>query len=70
MTPFFGTLDSCGDFLNIEVFPKFEDKPVDKWNEIIKPMAGQLGDGGVVLNATHKFKALSQKDDSKLLKPE
>jgi hypothetical protein len=40
MTPFFGTLDSCGDFLNIDVFPKFEDKPVDKWNEIIKPMAG------------------------------
>jgi hypothetical protein len=38
--------------LNVPSFPKFEDRPVEKWNEIIKAMGDQ--------NApTHKFRAIS-----------
>jgi hypothetical protein len=36
--PFFGNNDTCLDFLNITLFPKFEDRPVEKWNEIVKAM--------------------------------
>lgn len=51
LTPFFGHNDSCIDFLNVPSFPKFEDRPVEKWNEIIKAMGDQ--------NApTHKFRAI------------
>merc|ERR1711957_1052166 len=36
LTPFFGNTDTCIDFVNVEPFPKFEDRPADKWNELIR----------------------------------
>lgn len=34
--PFFGQSDTCIDFINVETYPKFEDRTPDKWNEILK----------------------------------
>ena len=62
LSPFFGSAENCLDFINVEVYPKFEDKPADKWNEIIKGMCDEV--------PTHTFKALSAKDDSTMLTPE
>lgn len=59
LTPFFGSADNCLDFINVEAYPKFEDKPADKWNEIVKGMADEV--------PTHTFKALSNKDESTML---
>ena len=36
LAPFFGTVETCMDFVGIEAFPKFEDRAADKWNELIK----------------------------------
>lgn len=36
LTPFFGSSDNCIDYVNVEAFPKFEDRPADKWSEILK----------------------------------
>ena len=60
LTPFFGNTETCVDFVNLDAFPKFEDKPADKWNELIKGMTAEEG-------ATHRFKALSVKDDGTLI---
>ena len=62
LSPYFGSADNCLDFINVENFPKFEDKPADKWNEIVKGMLDEV--------PTHKFKALSNKEDSTMLTPE
>ena len=62
LSPFFGSADNCIDYINAENFPKFEDKPADKWNEIVKGMCDEV--------PTHKFKALSTKEDSTMLAPE
>lgn len=63
LAPFFGTTETCVDYVNLEAFPKFEDKPADKWNELFKGMTAEDA-------PTHKFRALSQKDDGTLLTPE
>ena len=55
---FFGTNDTCMDFLNLEVYPKFEDRTPDKWNELIK---------GVNEAPDKEVKALGQKDESTLI---
>lgn len=62
LSPFFGNSENCIDYVNVEAFPKFEDRPADKWNEIIRAMTDE--------SATHVFKALSQKDESTILTPE
>ena len=63
LSPFFGSADNCLDYINVENFPKFEDKAPDKWNEIVKGMLDSEA-------PTHKFKALSTKEDSAMLTPE
>jgi len=60
LTPFFGNTETCVDFLNLEVFPKFEERPPDKWNEVIK----------AVHEAEKEVSALSQKDYSTLIPQE
>ena len=51
LSPFFGSTETCVDFVNLETFPKFEDKPADKWNDLIKSLVpGE--------EATHSFHAL------------
>ena len=55
---FFGTHDTCMDFINTDPYPKFEDRPADKWNELIK---------GVNDDPDRVVKALSQKDESTLI---
>lgn len=62
LSPFFGSTDNCLDYINVEAYPKFEDKPADKWNEIIKAMLDE--------EPTHTFKALSNKDESTMLAPD
>ena len=61
MTPFFGNTDTSIDYVNVENFPKFEDKPADKWNELIQ---------GAFDSAEKVVKALSQKEDGVLIQPE
>ena len=61
MTPFFGTTDSCLDYVNLEAFPKFEDRAADKWNEVLKSVGEDEG---------NVYKALGQKDESTLIPPE
>lgn len=61
MTPFFGNTETCIDYVNVENFPKFEDKPADKWNELI---------AGANESAEKVVKALSQKEDGVLIQPE
>ena len=61
MTPFFGNTDTCIDYVNVENFPKFEDKAADKWNELIS---------GANDSAEKVVKALSQKEDGVLIQPE
>lgn len=63
LAPFFGSTETCVDFVNLETFPKFEDKPADKWNDLFKGMCAEDA-------PTHKFRALSQKDDGTLLTQE
>ena len=60
---FFGTSDTVIDYVNIDPLPKWEDKPADKWNEIIKGMTAEEG-------PTHNFRALSAKDDGTLISAE
>lgn len=60
--PFFGSTENCVDYINVDAYPKFEDKPADKWNDIIKGMCDE--------EPTHTFKALSMKDDSTMLGPD
>jgi len=38
LSPFFGHSDTCIDFVNLDTFPKFEDRVPDKWNELFKSM--------------------------------
>ena len=61
LSPFFGSVDTCVDFVNLDTFPKFEDKPADKWNETVK---------GILEDPGHSFKALSMKDESELIDQE
>jgi hypothetical protein len=37
MSPFFGTQETCGDFIT-EVGARFEDRTPEKWNEMLKCM--------------------------------
>ena len=60
--PFFGTSDTCIDYVNVETFPKFEDRPADKWNEIVKAIFEDTN--GTCL------KALGQKDEASMINPE
>lgn len=59
LSPFFGNSESCGEYLVEHVFPKFEEKLPDKWNEWFKI---QYGDGKSI-----KFKALGSKEEATLL---
>jgi hypothetical protein len=34
LSPFFGTNEMCGEFIKSSVWPKFEDKLPEKWNDI------------------------------------
>lgn len=57
---YFATAESCGEYLSADqVFPKFEEKLPDKWNEWFKL---QYGDGKTI-----RFKALGSKDEAKLI---
>ena len=59
--PYFGNYDTCIDFVNIENFPKYEDKPADKWSEVLKAMQD---------DQSLQIRALSQKDDATLISPD
>lgn len=61
LLPFFGTQESCSDYVQLDAFPKYEERPPDKWNEALK---------NVFEDAHVSFRALSQRDDSKILQPE
>jgi len=61
LSPFFGSNDTCIDYVNLEAFPKFEDRPADKWNDLVK---------GVSEDPNHEFKALSVKFDAQMIEPE
>jgi hypothetical protein len=61
LSPFLGSNETCNDYVNLDAFPKFEDRPADKWNELIK---------GVLEDPNHVFKALSVKHDSELIESE
>lgn len=39
LMPFFGTQDTCNDYVNVDLFSKYEDKAPDKWNEALKNVA-------------------------------
>jgi hypothetical protein len=52
LSPFFGSNETCIDYVNLEAFPKFEDRAADKWNDLLK---------GVLEDQSHSFKALSVK---------
>ena len=54
-------MDTCADYVNIENFPKFEDRAADKWNELIK---------GVQEDANVESRALSVKHDAEFVDPE
>ena len=58
LAPFFGSNDTCMDYVNLENFPKFEDRPADKWNDLLK---------GVLEDPGHSFKALSVKQDAEII---
>lgn len=60
LTPFFATADTCADYAN-EPYAKFEERPADKWNELLKNV---FEDGNVQLNV------LSSKEESQVVKPE
>lgn len=61
--PFFGSIETCVDYVNLEAFPKFEDKPADKWNDIFRGLTAPEG-------PTHTLKALAQKDEATLIQPD
>lgn len=61
LMPFFGTSDACIDYVNLDVYPKYEDRAPDKWNEALKT---------VNEDPEVQFKALSQKDESTLVQPD
>jgi len=58
LAPFFGSTDNCIDYVNVESYPKFEDRTPDKWHELLKAMTE---------DSTFALKALSQKDDATIL---
>lgn len=59
LAPFFGNSETCIDYVNLETFPKFEDRAADKWNEVVK---------GIYEDQEHTvMKALSQKDDASMI---
>ena len=60
MGPMLGSSDTCIDYLNLTL-PKFEDRPPEKWNELVKAMSE---------DNTLKAHALSVKDDATLIQPE
>ena len=62
MSPFFGNTDNCIDYVNVEAYPKYEDRAPDKWSELLKGMVDDA--------ASFSLKALSQKDDATILTPE
>ena len=39
LTPFFGNADTCLDYVNVDVFAKYEERAPDKWNEALKLVA-------------------------------
>jgi hypothetical protein len=61
LLPFFGSQDTCVDFVNLEAYPKYEDRTPDKWNEALK---------SVCEDPEVQFKALSQKDEGSLVLPD
>ena len=61
LSPFFGSNVTCIDYVNLDAFPKFEDRPADKWNDLLK---------GVLEDPSHSFKALSVKQDAEMVDPE
>lgn len=61
MNPMFGNADTCLDYVNVSAFPKFEDKPPEKWNEFITSMPK---------DEEFHVKALSQKDESTMINPD
>jgi hypothetical protein len=60
MGPLLGSSDTCIDFVNLTL-PKFEDRPPEKWNELVKAMSE---------DPSLKAHALCAKDDGHLLQPE
>ena len=61
MLPFFGSTDTCIDFINVAAYPKYEDKSPEKWSEILK---------GTFEDESFTIHALSQKDDASCLTAE
>ena len=47
------------DYVNLETFPKFEDRVADKWNEVVKALFED--------QENTVMKALGQKDDASLI---
>lgn len=61
MGPLFGSSETCIDYVNVAAFPKFEDKPPEKWNEAITT---------IPTSEEFQVKALSQKDESSMIAPD
>ena len=61
LTPFFGNQETCVDYVNIEAFPKYEERAPDKWNEALRL---------VFEDPEINYKALSQKDEATIFQPD
>ena len=60
LIPFFANADLCGELVS-EPYPKYEERPPDKWNEWIKNVYGE---------ARCRVKALGNKDEASLIPKE
>ena len=60
MTPYFGTADTLGAFVN-EQFSKLEDRSPDKWNDLLK----NIFDEGKL-----DLKVLLDKKESRVIQPD
>ena len=60
LSPFFATADTCMDFC-AEPYVKFDEKPADKWNDLLKNM---FDDGRVQLSV------LTAKEECQVIKAE
>jgi hypothetical protein len=56
LSKFFGSSETCLDFINISEFPKFDDKAPNAWEDLME----QFDSNGEV-------KALSQKEEGSII---
>lgn len=61
LSPFFGTPETCGEYISVENLPKYEEKGAEKWVEIFK---------GILEDGNSSFKGVRSKDTSKMIPTE